>query len=96
MIGVIAILKVKDGEAEAFEKGFTDMAKQVRANEPGNVAYLLTKSRTEPNTYKVLEIYKDQAALEAHREYEHFKAGGKVFGATLAGRPEVEVLDGID
>ncbi len=95
MIGVIATLKIKDGEAEAFEKGFTDMARQVRANEPGNVAYQLTKSRTEPNTYKVLEIYKDQAALEAHREYEHFKAGGKVFGGALAGRPEVELLDGI-
>lgn len=95
MIGVIAILKIKDGESEAFEKGFTDMAKQVQANEPGNVAYQLTKSRTEPNTYKVLEIYKDQAALEAHGQYEHFKAGGKVFGSTLAGRPEVEVLDGI-
>jgi quinol monooxygenase YgiN len=95
MIGVIATLKIKDGETEAFETGFNAMAAQVRANEPGNVAYLLTKSRTEPNTYKVLEIYKDQAALDAHREYEHFKAGGKVFGGTLAGRPEVELLDGI-
>ena len=95
MLGVIAILKIKDGETEAFEKGFNAMAAQVRANETGNVAYLLTKSRTEPNTYKVLEIYKDQAALDAHREYEHFKAGGKVFGSTLAGRPEVELLDGI-
>jgi quinol monooxygenase YgiN len=95
MIGVIAILKIKDGETEAFEQGFTAMAAQVRANEPGNVAYLLTKSRTEANTYKVLEIYQDQAALDAHREYEHFKSGGKVFGGTLAGRPEVELLDGI-
>jgi quinol monooxygenase YgiN len=95
MIGVIATLKIKEGESEAFEKGFLDLAKQVRANEPGNVAYQLTKSRTEPDTYKVLEIYKDQAALEAHGQSEHFKTGGRAFGATLAGRPEVEYLDGI-
>ncbi len=95
MIGIVATLKIKDGETEAFEKGFTDMAAKVRANEPGNVAYLLTKSRTEPNTYKVLEIYRDQEALDAHRQSEHFKAGGAVFGGTLAGRPEIEILDGV-
>ena len=67
MIGVIAILKIKEDSVETFETGFKDLQSKVRANEPGNVAYQLTKSRTEPHTYKVLEIYKDQAALEAHR-----------------------------
>jgi quinol monooxygenase YgiN len=95
MIGVIAVLKIKDGESEAFEAGFVAMAEQVRANEAGNLVYQLTKSRTEPNTYKVLEIYKDQAALEAHGQSEHFKTGGRAFGSTLAGRPEIEYLDGI-
>lgn len=95
MIGVIATLRIKDGSAEAFEKGFSDLAAQVRAKEPGNVAYQLTKSRTEANTYKVLELYTDQDALTAHGQTEYFKAAGAMFGAALAGRPEIEYLDGV-
>jgi quinol monooxygenase YgiN len=94
-IGVIARIPIQDGKAEEFEAFFTDLARQVRANEPGNIAYQLTKSRTEPNTYKVLEIYRDQDALEAHGKSDHFRAAGPKWAGVLAGRPEVEYLDGI-
>ena len=94
-IGVIAKIPVQDGKGPEFEAFFTELAKQVRANEPGNLAYQLTKSRTEPNVYKVLEVYADQAALDAHGKTEYFRAAGPKFGAVLAGRPEIEYLDGI-
>lgn len=95
MIGVVATIKIQDGKTGEFEKAFTDLAAKVKANEPGNVFYQLTKSRTEPNTYKVLELYADQDALKAHGASDHFKAGGAAFGHTLAGRPEVEYLDAV-
>ncbi len=95
MIGVIATLKVQDGKAAEFEAIFTDLAKQVRANEKGNIAYALTKSRTDPNTYKVLELYTDQEALTAHGQSDHFKAAGPKMGPCLGGRPEIEYLDGV-
>jgi quinol monooxygenase YgiN len=95
MIGVIATLRVQDGKAQEFESLFGQLAAQVRANESGNVAYQLCRSRTEAGTYKVLEIYRDQQALEAHRASEHFRAAGPGLGAVLAGRPEVEVLDAV-
>jgi quinol monooxygenase YgiN len=96
MIGVIATLRIKDGAAEAFEAGFTELAAKVRANEAGNIAYQLCKSRTEPNTYKVLELYADQDALTAHGQTDYFKAAGAaVFAPVLAGRPEIEYLDGV-
>ena len=47
MIGVVATLKVQDGKQGEFEAVFSDLAKQVRANEPGNIVYQLTKSRTD-------------------------------------------------
>ena len=94
-IGVIAVLKIQDGKTDEFEAFFGELAKQVRANEPGNLAYQLTKSRTEPGTYKVLEIYKDQDALAHHGGTDYFKAAGPKFGAVLAGRPEIEYLDGV-
>jgi quinol monooxygenase YgiN len=95
MIGVIATLRIQDGKADEFESFFGELARQVRANESGNVAYQLTKSRTEPNAYKVLEIYKDEDALKHHGGTDYFKAAGPKFGAVLAGRPEIEYLDGV-
>jgi quinol monooxygenase YgiN len=95
-IGVVATIKVQPGQAEAFEQTFTELAKAVRANEPGNLMYQLTRSRTEPDTYKVLELYADAAALAAHRDMPHFKSAGPALGAVLAAPPSVELLDGID
>ena len=94
-IGVIATLKIRDGKAAEFEAFFGELAKQVRANEPGNLAYQLTRSRTDPNTYKVLELYKDQDSLTHHGGTDYFKAAGPKFAAVLGGRPEVEYLDGV-
>ena len=94
-IGVIAAIRIQDGKGAEFEAFFGELAKQVRANEPGNIAYQLTKSRTEPNLYKVLELYADQDALTLHGGTEYFKAAGPKFGAILAGRPEIEYLDGV-
>ena len=95
MIGVIATLRVQDGKAAEFERLFAGLAAQVRANEPGNIAYQLCRSRSEANTYKVLEIYRAEAALKAHGAADHFKAAGPALGTVLAGRPDVEYLDGV-
>ena len=73
----------------------TELAKQVRANEPGNLAYQLCKT-AESGTYKFLEVYKDAEALAHHGQTDYFKAAGPKFGAVLAGRPEIERLDGVD
>jgi quinol monooxygenase YgiN len=96
MIGVVATLKVKDGEGAGLEAVFRELAAKVKANEAGCVAYQLTKSRADPNTYKVLEIYKDQDALTAHGQSDHFKEMAPKMGPFLGGRPEVEYLDGCE
>ena len=41
--------------------------------EPGCVAYVVQRSRENKRRYLVYEQYKDEAALEAHRNSEHFK-----------------------
>jgi quinol monooxygenase YgiN len=94
-VGIVATMKIQEGKNAEFEAFFTELAKQVRANEPGNIAYQLTKSRSDPQVYKVLELYKDQDAISVHGQTEYFKAAGPKFGAVLAGRPEIEYLDGV-
>lgn len=93
MIGVIATLKIQAGKSEEFEAFAGALAAKVRANEPGNLAYRLTKSRTEPDTYKFMEFYADQDALTLHGGTDYFKAAGPKFAAVLAAMPEIEYLD---
>jgi quinol monooxygenase YgiN len=95
MIGVVAVLKIQEAKAAEFETIFTELSAKVKANEPGCLMYQLTKSRTEPGTYKVLEMYADADALKHHGGTDYFKASGALMGPCMAGRPEVEYLDAV-
>jgi quinol monooxygenase YgiN len=94
-IGVVATLKVAEGKNGEFESVFRDLAAQVKANEPGNQMYRVFKSKADAQTYVVMEIYADQAALEAHGKSDHFKAAGPKIAPTLGGRPDIQYFDSI-
>jgi quinol monooxygenase YgiN len=94
-LGVIAKIRVQTGKNSEFEAVFAELAAAVRKNEPGCNFYALHKSKSDSQLYVVLEQYKDAAAFAAHREYPHFREGGRKMGACMAGAPEVELLDGI-
>ena len=95
MIGVIATLTAAEGKGPELVKVFTELAAKVKANEPGCLMYQLTQSRTEPNVYKVLEMYSDEDALKHHGGTDYFKAAGAGIGACLGGRPAIEYLDAV-
>jgi quinol monooxygenase YgiN len=90
MIAVIARLNVAAGKGPELEKAMLALASQVRANEPGNELYTLCKD-AEGN-YLVLELYRDEAALAAHGQSEHFKASGRSFKGLMAGAPQIQRL----
>lgn len=41
--------------------------------EPGCLTYIVQRSRENPRHFLIYEQYKDEAALEAHRNSQHFK-----------------------
>jgi quinol monooxygenase YgiN len=92
-VGILATIKIKPDTDEAFETVAREMMAAVRANEPGNKVYQFCKSRTEPTTYVVMEIYADQAALEAHGKSDHFRSISPKMGPSMAGRPEIQYFD---
>ncbi len=94
-VGIIAKIRIQAGKNAEFEAIFTELAAAVRKNEPGNNFYALHKTKTDPLLYVVLEQYKDMEAVAAHRNYPHFKEGGKKMGACMDGAPAVELLDGV-
>ena len=94
-IGVVATLTVAEGKNADFEAAFSELAEAVRANEPGNEFYAVFQCKDNPQQYKVLERYTDQAALEAHGASDHFKASGPKLAPCMAGAPDIEYLDGV-
>jgi quinol monooxygenase YgiN len=93
MIGIVAKLTVKDGAQKEFEEVMTALAKDVRANEPGNVIYDLMLKSGSTTEYYVMEQYKDEAAAAAHSASAHFRAAGPKLGACLDGRPDIIRLE---
>jgi quinol monooxygenase YgiN len=89
MLGVVATIKVKDGQGAEFEKVATELVKKVNENEKGCLLYQLYQGE-EPNTYVFMERYKDQAAVEEHRGTEYFKTLGRAMGAFMDGKPVVQ------
>ena len=91
VIGIVATMKVQPGKEAEFEKVFSDLAAKVKANEKGCLLYDLFKSTKDPQTYIVMEQYASQADLEAHGKTEYFQGAFPALGATLAGRPGIEI-----
>jgi len=95
MIGLIARLKVLPGKEQAFEAAFRPLSDKVNSDaEPGNLLYKLCRSRSDPQTYVVMELYADQAAVDIHPNTEHFKSLWPTLAPLLQpGRPDFEFVD---
>jgi quinol monooxygenase YgiN len=88
MLGVVATLKVKPGMEKEFEAVAKELVAKVNANERGCTLYALHHAEA-PATYVFMERYTDQAAVDAHRATDYFKALGRKMGEYMEGRPEV-------
>ena len=95
-VGLIARLKVKPDKTAEFEAAFCQFQQTVRSSEPGVVYFGLHRSQTEAGCYSVMEQYRDEAALAAHRNTPHYLAIPTTFGEFMAGPPELEVFDAIE
>ena len=94
-IGVTAKLTVQDGKNEEFEGLFKQLQEAVNASEDGCNFYAIHQSRSDSQSYMVLEQYVNQEAAEAHSKTEHYKRIGAQLGSCMAGAPEVELFDSI-
>ena len=92
MIGMMVELTIAPGSTDAFERAFAVQAAAVRANEPGNRLYELLKSRTLADSYTLIEIYEDEAALAAHRTSSHMAANRPLTAALLSAPPVMHMF----
>jgi len=88
MLGIVAKLTIKPGMDKEFEAVAKELVAKVNANETGCKLYALHRAEA-PNTYVFMERYADQAAVDAHRATDYFKALGRKMGEYMEGRAEV-------
>jgi quinol monooxygenase YgiN len=88
MLGVVATLKVKPGMEAQFEAVAKELVAKVNAHEAGCKLYALHRAEADA-TYVFMERYVDQAAVDAHRATDYFKALGRKMGEYMEGRPDV-------
>ncbi|WP_371422286.1 putative quinol monooxygenase [Tardiphaga sp.] len=95
MIYVVATLTVKpEARAELIAAAQACIA-GTRA-EPGNIAYDLHESVTDPAKMVFVEQWENAEALVPHRQMEHFKAFGRVAAKCLSAPPKIEVITPAD
>ncbi len=84
--------KIKSGKEAAFEEAFREMSQGVRKHEPGNIYYELYRTSDDPQTYVVLEHYKDTAAVAAHGKSPHAQKLIASLRDLLDGPPQAQRL----
>jgi quinol monooxygenase YgiN len=72
MLILVVRVTIKAGFEEAVIESFRKLQDETR-REAGCITYFVQRSRDNPRVYLVYEQYKDEAALQAHRESPHFK-----------------------
>ncbi|GAA4473638.1 hypothetical protein GCM10023094_07670 [Rhodococcus olei] len=96
MIAVLAVMTVKEGNGAEFESLAADLVAKVRANEEGaNLLYQLVRSKTDPNVYTFMELYRDGDAMKVHAGSDYFQAAFQAMLPLLAGEPKIELLDAL-
>jgi quinol monooxygenase YgiN/quercetin dioxygenase-like cupin family protein len=71
-------LRVKESRVEDFLAAFRPVIDAAHLHEEGCLEYTLARSGEQPNHFRVHEVYRDEAALQAHRDSAHFRSWSDV------------------
>jgi quinol monooxygenase YgiN len=91
VIYVVATLTVKPEMRAELIAAAKDCIAGTR-QEPGNVAYDLHESVTDPSRMVFVEQWENAEALGPHSKTEHFKAFGRAAAKCLAAPPKIEII----
>lgn len=72
MLVQLVRIEVRPGTRETFLKAFAINCEGTR-REPGNLKFDVLCDPEDENRFSVYEIFRDEAALEAHRQTPHYR-----------------------
>ncbi|HEU5192326.1 MAG TPA: putative quinol monooxygenase [Methylomirabilota bacterium] len=87
MLAMWVKVRIKPDQRKKFLDAIEVDALGSERDEPGCLRFNVLQDEKDPNVYYFLEVYKDQAALEAHRTMPHY-ATWRAAADTLDGPTE--------
>lgn len=69
---VLATWTAKPGREQVVRDAIEQLAPASRS-EPGNLTYQPFTDPDSPSVFRIFEVYRDEAAVTAHTESEHFQ-----------------------
>jgi len=75
MLCLAVIYDIESGREEEAAALFLQL-KAASEREPGNLGYEVFRATDDPRRFFLYETYRDEAALEAHRNSDHFRKCG--------------------
>jgi len=72
MLAIWVKARVKANQTEKFLKAIEHDTLGSERDEPGCLRFNVLRDEKDPNVYYFFEVYKDEAALEAHRKAPHY------------------------
>jgi quinol monooxygenase YgiN len=91
VIYVVATLTVKPEARAELIAGAKACIAETR-KEPGNIAYDMHESVSDPTRMVFVEQWENAEALVPHGKAEHFKAFGRIAAKCLSAPPKIEVI----
>ncbi|GLY17099.1 hypothetical protein Kisp01_41140 [Kineosporia sp. NBRC 101677] len=92
MIALVVSLRVRPGCREEFLTAITANAEACVADEPGCVSFDITCDREDEDHFFLYEVYRDQDAIDAHRQAPHFLAWREVAARVIEPGSQVNHL----
>ena len=92
MISLIVRLDVVPDRREEFLEAITSNAASTFGDEPGCLRFDVCEDRSDPHHFVFYEIYRDEAALEAHRAAPHFARWREAVGRTVVPGSQVNTI----
>jgi (4S)-4-hydroxy-5-phosphonooxypentane-2,3-dione isomerase len=87
MLALWVKVRIKPEARERFLQAIEVDAIGSERDEPGCLCFNVLQDQQDPNVYYFCEVYRDEAALEAHRAAPHY-AVWRAAADTLDGTPE--------
>ena len=86
MFALIVSVRVKPERRDEFLRAIEEDGRGSREDEPGCLRFDVLQDQADPDHYYFYEVYRDDAALAAHRQAPHYRVWAKAI--------EDGVLDG--
>jgi len=88
MVVLQVAVQVKPERLAQFLEAVHHDAVHSENDEPGCLRFDVIQDRDDPNRFYFYEVYRDEAALEAHRQTPHFQLYAEKTKDWLAAAPE--------